>query len=578
VRDQALAIHSTNIVNEIDRHPDHQVFGQVTAIVGMLIEVGGVAGLLAIGDYCAIEGRDGNKVMCEVVGFRGGFALAMPFGSLDGIGLGCRAHIGNSQPVVYPTADWLGRVINAFGEPVDGKGPLPMGEVAYQTHRMPPPAHLRHRVGGKIDLGVRAMNTFLTCCRGQRLGIFAGSGVGKSTLLSMMARHTDADVSVVGLIGERGREAREFVEDDLGEEGLKRSVVIVATSDEPPLVRRQAAHMTMTMAEYFRDKGTDVLCLMDSVTRFAMAQREISLSAGEPPASKGYTPSVFSELPKLLERAGPGVGEQGSITGLFTVLVEGDDHNEPVSDAVRGILDGHVVLDRAIAERGRYPPVNILRSLSRSMPDCNSAEENALVTRAKKLTSVYEDMAELIRLGAYRRGSDPQVDEAIHYYPMLDEFMDQRKEDHTDLPSCYRVLGEILGMEHGQGDDPAAPAGSAPAGASQPDQPGAQSVAQRANPAVEMKPLTAAPAPPAPVPPAPALPAPAPAGHGNMPPPQFGSPPPAPPVPPPPEGAPEAEAAVSPPPDPTRFAISLPPIQPAPENAAPPPDNGAKDS
>ena len=307
------------------------------------------------------------------------------------------------------------------------------------------------------------MNAFLTCCRGQRMGIFSGSGVGKSTLLSMMARHTEAKVSTIGLIGERGREAREFVEDDLGAEGLARSVVVVATSDESPLVRRQAAFVTMAVSEYFRDHGADVLCLMDSITRFAMAQREISLSAGEPPASKGYTPSVFAELPRLLERAGPGVAGQGTITGLFTVLVEGDDHNEPVADAVRGILDGHVVLDRAIAERGRYPPVNVLRSVSRTMPDCNTDAENAIVDRARRLTATYEDMAELIRLGAYRHGSDTEVDEAIRYHDALEGFLDQREHERTSLEESYRLLAELLEMP-----PPGAPGATAGAADAQP--------------------------------------------------------------------------------------------------------------
>jgi flagellum-specific ATP synthase len=297
------------------------------------------------------------------------------------------------------------------------------------------------------------MNAFLTVCKGQRMGIFAGSGVGKSTLLSMMARHTLADISVIGLIGERGREAREFVEDDLGLEGMDRSVVVVATSDEPPLVRRQAAYLTMAVAEFFRDLDKDVLCLMDSVTRFAMAQREISLSAGEPPATRGYTPTVFAELPRLLERAGPGAEGQGSITGLFTVLVEGDDHNEPVADAVRGILDGHVVLDRTIAERGRFPAVNILRSVSRTMPGCNSMEQNAIIDRSRKLVSVYEDMAELIRLGAYRQGSDPRVDEAIHYFPAIDEFLSQTIDESTDLDTCYENLASLLGIKLGDGGE-----------------------------------------------------------------------------------------------------------------------------
>jgi flagellum-specific ATP synthase len=410
----------------------------------MLVEIGGVQGNLSVGDRCQIVARNNRQVTCEVVGFRAGRALLMPFSSIDGVGLGCRVEVANAEPVIYPDMSWLGRVVNAMGEPVDGKGPLPGGDRPFPIHTAPPPAHSRQRVAGKVDLGIRAINTFLTCCRGQRMGIFAGSGVGKSSVLSMMARHTSADISVIGLIGERGREAREFIEDDLGEEGLKRAVVVVATSDESALMRRQAAYMTMAVAEYFREAGRDVLCLMDSVTRFAMAQREISLSAGEPPASKGYTPSVFAELPKLLERAGPGGPGKGNITGLFTVLVEGDDHNEPVADAVRSILDGHIVLDRAIAERGRYPSINILRSVSRTMPGCNSPEENAIVSRARRLLAIYEDMAELIRLGAYKRGSDPQVDEAIKYYQPIEQFLTQGKQEASDLASGYQQLAAIL--------------------------------------------------------------------------------------------------------------------------------------
>ena len=446
-----------DIINEVDRQSGETYFGRVANVVGLLVEVEGLQGAVSVSDRCDITTKSGQLLPCEVVGFRDGKALVMPFGSVDGIGMGCRVEAGASEPVIYPTDAWLGRVIDAFGRPVDGKGPLPTGAAPFPIHALPPPAHERSRVGGKVDLGVRAMNTFLTCCRGQRLGIFAGSGVGKSTLLSMMARNTDAEVSVIGLVGERGREAREFIEDHLGEEGLKRSVVVVATSDEPPLARRQAAFMTMAVAEFFRDRGSNVLCLMDSVTRVAMAQREISLAVGEPPASKGYTPSVFALLPRLLERAGPGCHGQGDITGLFTVLVEGDDHNEPVADAVRGILDGHVVLDRAIAERNRYPAINILRSVSRTMPACNTPEQNALVARARQLLSVYEDMAELIRLGAYRRGSDPQVDEAIQYYDAIEAFLGQEISEVTDLETCYRMLAETLDMPvPGAGD--AAPA------------------------------------------------------------------------------------------------------------------------
>jgi flagellum-specific ATP synthase len=447
-----------SIQHEVDHLSDYKMYGQVMNIVGLLIHVGGVTGSLSVGDHCIIHARKGRKVTCEVVGFADGNALVMPFSTVDGIGMGARAEVSTTEPVIYPSMEWLGRVINAFGEPVDGKGPLPSGNKGYPIHASPPPAHMRKRVGAKMDLGVRSMNTFLTTCQGQRMGIFAGSGIGKSTLLAMMARNTDAEVSVIGLIGERGREAREFIEDHLGEEGMRRGVIIVATSDESPLVRRQAAYLTLAVAEFFRDQPKEVLVLMDSVTRFAMAQREISLSAGEPPTSKGYTPSVFAQMPRLLERAGPGTEKQGSITGLFTVLVEGDDHNEPVSDAVRGILDGHVVLERNIAERGRYPAVNILRSISRTMPACNTAEQTAAVTRARQLMSTYEDMAELIRLGAYQRGTDPQVDEAIHYHPALEAFLTQEINEATSLDACYQQLFEILGMSAA----PAEPAPEAP--------------------------------------------------------------------------------------------------------------------
>jgi flagellum-specific ATP synthase len=318
-----------------------------------------------------------------------------------------------------------------------GASPMPY-------RNLPPPAHSRQRVGPPLDLGVRALNTFLTCCRGQRMGIFAGSGVGKSVLLSMLARNVDADVSVIGLIGERGREVQEFLQDDLGEEGLARSVVVVATSDEPALMRRQAAYLTLAIAEYFRDEDRDVLCLMDSVTRFAMAQREIGLSAGEPPTAKGYTPTVFTELPKLLERAGPGMG-QGTITGIFTVLVDGDDHNEPIADAVRGILDGHIVMQRSIAERGRYPAINVLKSVSRTMPKSADPAFLPVITRARQVMATYADMEELIRLGAYRAGSSPEVDEAIQLHEPLEAFLRQAKDESASLPEGYAGLAQILG-------------------------------------------------------------------------------------------------------------------------------------
>jgi flagellum-specific ATP synthase len=330
-----------------------------------------------------------------------------------------------------------------MGEPIDGKGPLPAGAVPYPFRTAPPPAHSRRRIGSAIDLGVRALNTFITCCHGQRMGIFSGSGVGKSVLLSMLARNVVADVSVIGLIGERGREVQEFLQDDLGDEGLCRSVVVVATSDEPALMRRQAAYLTLAIAEYFRDQAQQVLLLMDSVTRFAVAQREIGLATGEPPTAKGYTPTVFAELPKLLERAGAGAGE-GTITGIFSVLVEGDDHNEPIADAVRAILDGHIVMERAIAERGRYPAINVLKSISRSMPRSADPAYLEVLARARKLMAAYADMEELIRLGAYRPGSSPEVDEAIALHPALDAFLAQAKGESMSMSEGYQRLAQIV--------------------------------------------------------------------------------------------------------------------------------------
>lgn len=343
-------------------------------------------------------------------------------------------------------------MINANGEPIDGGQPILKGADHYPLRASPPPAHERARVGPPIDLGVKVLNTFTTCCDGQRMGIFAGSGVGKSVLMSMLARNTGVDVAIIGLIGERGREVQEFIEDNLGPEGLKRAVIVVATSDEPALMRRQAAYMTLTLAEYFRDKGKRVLCMMDSLTRFAMAQREIGLATGEPPTAKGYPPTVFTELPRLLERAGPGLKNSGSVTGLFTVLVEGDDHNEPIADAVRGILDGHIVMERAIAERGRYPAVNVLRSISRTMPGCVPAEYRPVLLKAREYMSVFADMEELIRLGAYRSGSDPKVDIAISIAPQLDAFLSQLQDERVTLDEGYRQLEQIVASVEGGGE------------------------------------------------------------------------------------------------------------------------------
>ena len=442
-----MTIETDRLITAIDALPSVRVYGRVTGVQGLLVEVAGIERHLSVGARCYIIARGQRKILSEVVGFHKEKALLLPFGALDGVGLGCEVEITESQPTIAPTSAWLGRVINALGEPVDGKGPLPTGDVFQPVRNTPPSAHARNRVEGKLDLGVRALNTFITCCRGQRLGIFAGSGVGKSVLMSMVARYTSADVSVIGLIGERGREVQEFIKDDLGEEGLARSVVIVATSDEAPLMRRQAAYMTMAVAEYFRDQGRDVLCLMDSVTRFAMSQREIGLAAGEPPTTKGYPPTTFAEMPKLLERAGPGTEGQGSITGLFTVLVDGDDHNEPIADAARGILDGHIVLERAIAERGRFPAVNVLRSISRTMPGCNNDKENAIVSQARRCLASYDNMAELIRLGAYRKGSNAEVDEAIRLNTPLEDFLRQDKRERSDFGAGYARLAEIMNVQ-----------------------------------------------------------------------------------------------------------------------------------
>jgi len=445
-----------------------EIYGTVSAIQGLILTVQIKNRIVSVGSRCVIypsfDGIDAAciaspKIIGEVVGFENNQALIMPFGSVLGISPGSRVFFGHGNATISPTKNWCGRVLNALGDPIDGKGPLDSGFEAYPLHAMPIPSNLRARVVDRIDVGIRAINTFLTCCKGQRMGIFAGSGVGKSMLLSMFARHTACDICVIGLIGERGREVKDFIEETLGEEGLKRSIMVVATSDESPLMRRQATHLTLSIAEYFRDQGLSVLCLMDSVTRFAMAQREIGLSAGEPPTTKGYPPSTFAELPKLLERAGPGIDRSlggvdrnhkgdvkktGYITALFTVLVDGDDMNEPIADAVRGTLDGHIVLDRAIAERGRFPAINILRSISRTVPGCHSAEESSIVKSARTLISTYEDMSDMIRLGAYRPGSNAEVDRSISLFPQISAFLAQQSDDMAGIEESFSQLKTIV--------------------------------------------------------------------------------------------------------------------------------------
>lgn len=442
-----------SLVSAVERIDPLTVSGRVAGVNGLLIEARGGLTRLSVGARTEIARRGEDPLPAEVVGFRHSHALLMPFGPVEGVAPGAEIRIQSDGASVRPTLGWLGRIVDALGNPIDGKGPLPQGPAPYNLRASPPSAHARGRVGERLDLGVRAMDVFTTTCRGQRLGVFAGSGVGKSVLLSMLAREATCDAVVVGLIGERGREVREFIEETLGEEGLRRAIVIVATSDEPALKRRQAAYMTMACAEFLRDQDLEVLCLMDSVTRFAMAQREIGLAAGEPPTTKGYTPTVFSELPKLLERAGPGPirsdGTQaGPITGLFTVLVDGDDHNEPIADAVRGILDGHIVMSRAVAERGRFPAIDPLKSISRTMPHCQLPHEREIVRTAREALSAYSNMEELIRIGAYKLGTDPIIDRAIRLNPQLEDFLRQRPDEATRLSDSFARLDAILSEGH----------------------------------------------------------------------------------------------------------------------------------
>jgi flagellum-specific ATP synthase len=438
---------------ELDDLGRYRIAGRVRRCEGMRLVCGGLSGLVGLGDVCVIERPRHNPheydaapaepLLGEVVALDGAGVHLLPFSELTGIGLGARVTPAAGLGRVRPGAGWLGRVLDPLARALDG-GPAPVpGPAAYALQARPAPAHQRQGFGPRLDLGVRALNLFTPCCRGQRIGIFAGSGVGKSTLLSMLARHSDAEVLVLGLIGERGREVNALLE-GLGAVGRARAVVVVATSDMPAMLRRRAAYLTLTVAEALRDQGRGVLCLIDSATRFAMALREIYLAAGEPPTSKGYPPGVFAELPRLLERAGPGTAA-GSITGMFTVLVEGDDLNEPVADAVRGILDGHVVLDRRIAEHGRFPALDVLRSLSRSAPDAYRPEERALVARARRLIRAHAEIAELVQLGAYRRGSDPLIDEAIAVQPALDALLAQDPDERSTLAADFAGLAAALG-------------------------------------------------------------------------------------------------------------------------------------
>jgi flagellum-specific ATP synthase len=418
-------------------------WGKLAGVRGATLSVEGLGGGLSIGDRMTVRRPGQPPIQGEFVAFGQDSAVAVPEGQTDGLTPGARVWL--EEPLaLYPSDAWLGRVIDGQGRPLDGRGPLPAGRRAMPLRRRAPDALTRRLVGPRLETGLRALDVFTPICRGQRMGIFAASGVGKSTLMGMLARFVEADVIVVGLIGERGREVREFLDQTLGETGRARSVVVVSTSDQPALARRRAAQATLAVAEHFRAEGKQVFLLLDSITRLAHAQREIGLAAGEPATARSYTPSVFNELPALLERAGPGPEGEGDITAVFTVLVDGDDHDEPIADAVRGILDGHIVLDRRIGERGRWPAIDILRSVSRALPRCHSHDENALLAEARRLLGAYADMAEMIRLGAYRTGADPLVDMAIRHQPALEAFLGQTVDERIPTMEAFERLRETL--------------------------------------------------------------------------------------------------------------------------------------
>ncbi len=415
--------------------------GRVTKVVGLVTESHGPVSRL--GSICDIYPKgDMPKVKAEVLGFRDNRVLLMPLGEIRGIGPGSRVVARQQSALVAVGHGLLGRVIDGLGNPMDGKGPIPFEE-EYPIYRNPMNPLLRKRVSRQLDIGDRAINGLLTIGCGQRMGLFAGSGVGKSVLLGMIARKTTADVNVIALIGERGREVNDFIERDLGEEGLRRSVVVVATSDHLPLIRMRGAFIAKAIAEYFRDRGKQVILMMDSVTRFAMAQREVGLATGEPPTTKGYTPSVFTLLPKLLERAGTSAN-RGSITGLYTVLVEGDDMNEPVADAVRSILDGHILLSRDLAAQIHYPAIDILGSISRVMDDIITPEHRKNANRLKGVLATYRKAEDLINIGAYVDGSNPKIDYAIKMIDKVNGFLTQGIEEKIVLPESIKQLQTLF--------------------------------------------------------------------------------------------------------------------------------------
>lgn len=418
-----------------------QIRGKVTNIVGLVVEGHGPGSCM--GGMCEIysKGVD-SSIMAEVVGFRDKRVLLMPLGDLEGIGPGSTIVARKSNPSAKVGDELLGRVIDGMGNTLDGKGPLTLEQEMPLYGQSINPLK-KKRITEPLDLGIAAINGVLTIGKGQRMAIMAGSGVGKSVLMGMMARHTKADVNVIALIGERGREVKEFIEKDLGSEGLKRSVVIAAISDQPALIRIRGAYLATTIAEYFRDQGLDVLLMMDSITRYALSMREIGLAIGEPPTTKGYTPSCFAKLPKLLERAG-NTSSQGSITGLYTVLVEGDDFSEPVADSVRSIVDGHIVLSRELAARNHYPAIDILGSVSRVMNDIVSKDHMKLARKLVEHKAVYEEARDLINIGAYVSGNNSQIDTAIKHIDAVNEFLRQDIDERVTLDESLARMGKII--------------------------------------------------------------------------------------------------------------------------------------
>ncbi|WP_088005925.1 flagellar protein export ATPase FliI [Indiicoccus explosivorum] len=412
--------------------------GRVSRVVGLMVESQGPES--SIGDICHIRLSDGGTIAAEVVGFKGDSVVLMPFSSIRDIAAGCLVEAQGHQLEISVGPQLVGKVLDAMGQPFDG-AQLPKGLVRTKTEQEPPNPLSRPPIDEKLAVGVRAIDSMLTIGKGQRIGIFAGSGVGKSTLLGMIARNTNADLNVIALIGERGREVREFIDRDLGPDGLKRSIVIAATSDSPALMRIKGAFTATAIAEYFRDRGLNVMLMMDSVTRVAMAQREIGLAVGEPPATRGYTPSVFSVLPKLLERTGTNM--HGSITAFYTVLVDGDDLNEPIADTVRGILDGHIVLDRTLANKGQFPAINVLKSISRLMNHIADDRHKTAAERIRDLYYTYAKNEDLINIGAYKRGTSQEVDEAIRYEPLITEFLKQGYLENIRLEESISQLEKL---------------------------------------------------------------------------------------------------------------------------------------